>query len=555
MDFLRVVQRSPVILRLGALVPVIFLSACATVPSAGLGDVNAEIPDDAGLVAIQVVSNATRLSNTISQWDEVVVLRLSDGELLTIPSTGSGFVSTRAFVGALAPGEYAIAGLYAVRRLSNSTHTMTARVPPIVGRFNVEAHRFTNLGTLVFQPFEEATQQNQSVSYLVSRIPSSAELMDLVRMQFPSEYADLLSAEAIGWSEDDLGPLREKVSGRVRKFALATMVEPESDGSFWMLGRLGQAYRRDSSGAWSRISIDTPYQLTTAARLADGSVIVGGERGALFRSHDGQEIWDVLSFPLRDANITELGQFDTGDLFALAEVSDAFVLMRSASGENWSQVASFAKQKPGWLAEVYRFYTVSFPYVVQKGDRLDIWMDKQLIGYDAMTGEITRKPAIEFSRLVVQGNGILVGREYSSWSGEKNPQYSVDGGKTWKEVEIGEGTFSTANGMPFVFGDGRLLKTGASSKFKLSTGWTELDAVSVLVSSDAGKSWSTIGSVPKRCGRLSHESSTDEFLLAVCRDGRILGSRDGGRQWAHEFGEAPTTEDFPEFFPDESSTD
>ena len=276
---------------------------------------------------------------------------------------------------------------------------------------------------------------------------------------------------------------------------------------------------------------------------------MGGERGELFQKRSKDTSWQRLPLNLPESYVIDIGQFQQGDVFVLVEQDDAFRLLRSRDGQRWRTAVTVAKKKPGWLAQAYNIYTVSFPYTVLKSNSLDIWIDKQLIRYDAISDEQTVTETIEFSRLYKQGNGILIGRPYSGWSGEKQPQYSRDGGDSWKKVDIGEGMFSTSHGMPFVFSDGTLLKTGSSREFKFwKADWVETEQIPILRSTDDGQTWEPSGVLPKRCDNISHQASSDPFIVTICRDGRVLTSTDKGETWEHEFGVPPSISDFPEVF-------
>lgn len=50
------------------------LAGCAVAPSVGIEDPNTKIPDNAGLVAVQVVSNSEQLSDFLTHWTALFLI-------------------------------------------------------------------------------------------------------------------------------------------------------------------------------------------------------------------------------------------------------------------------------------------------------------------------------------------------------------------------------------------------------------------------------------------------------------------------------------------------
>ncbi|WP_300614684.1 hypothetical protein [Dokdonella sp.] len=226
------------LLRLTFVAVFLSLGACATAPSAGIGS-GETLPEDGGLVAVQVVTNSEKLSDALPNWSEVLVVDLDrtkpDGKHLmySLPALNNGLSSTRVFVGILRPGRYRFAGLYAFAQVGNASSYQSARAPGTVGAFEIATDQMTNLGTVLFQPFPGDPMAKPMVgsdthfAYAMSRLDDRVSLEDFVAHSYPAQYARTRGHATLGWLPDSLGPLRERLASVIRSRAVLTAAHRE----------------------------------------------------------------------------------------------------------------------------------------------------------------------------------------------------------------------------------------------------------------------------------------------------------------------------------------
>lgn len=535
---MRSAVRSFVALLLGSL-----LAGCATVPTAGVGDPDAVVAADSGLVAVQVVSNADGLGIGLRAWTDIFVRRIDDGALFRIPASDDGMHETRVFVGALAPGAYRIAALQAYEKISGYGYLGRALVPPAVGSFRIETRRLTNLGTLLYQPFPSQAEQAEDTKFLVSRLPDESDLSRFVQARFPDQVSTLADPIALGWAVDGNDDVRTLVNERVRLGAIASRAARTRQGDWLLLGRLGQIYHRDPAKRWHRISVGGPYQFLAFAELDDGTWLVGGERGVLYRSDVQHRYWQRLPFPSPEGFVVYLGQLPGGDLYAITQERGRFRFYRSdITGRGWLPEREFIREKPGFL------FGVSYPFVAANPGGLRILMDGKEYTYSASERSFGVGPGIEFTRLHVQSDGVLVGRalETWAWTGESPAKFSRDGGHTWQQVAQGAGIVAGSSAVPHVASDGRIVMTASPTRVGWIKGLEFLAQVPVALSRDGGRTWSKQGVLERGCDRLNSTLSDDRNLVVVCADGRVLSSADDGKSWTHEFGLPLEWDQFPD---------
>ena len=208
-------------------------------------DTSKPLDPNNGVVAVQVVNNAERLSGLNSNWTSVIVIRLdtieerkeearekllsagksvpSDEELEWNPdyyplsSQFSGTKDSRIFLGMMPEGEYMISRLFSVERIGNMTSTVSMPVGYTTGKFMVEKARFTDLGTLLFHPLlnikdESFWSSGTSFRAYVTRTSGSLELDQLVQLVHPKLKSSVDFESPLTWQKDGIDEFRQKVA-------------------------------------------------------------------------------------------------------------------------------------------------------------------------------------------------------------------------------------------------------------------------------------------------------------------------------------------------------
>ncbi len=541
---------------IGAFLLSLLLAGCATAPSVSLESPDAKVPANAGLVAVQVVSNSERLSDMLWNWTAIFLVEQRPGaEPLYLEALDSPDLGTDVFVGALPPGRYRLVVLQSFLNTGDFTYRLRAEIPGFLGTFNVETGRLTNLGTLVAQPLESVqTETGVSRRYVVTRSDKRAEFASFIRDRLPQRMGMLTSDQELGWNPDAFDAVRDAIMDKIREHGLPRdAITVGATGELLSFGRLGQVYRRSTSGEWSRHSLPGDHEIYSGTRRSDGSVALGGQGGVVYISQPPFTAFDARRLPDAAGSVFELLEAEPGTLVGFVLRRDQLRIYASGDdGLTWNQEHSLPREKPGF------FFSVSFPYVLREADgTLVVLMDGKQLRRAPGQSRWVEGEGVEFTRLVRQANGIVVGVPYDAWSGEESPQLSTDGGRTWKRTAIPTRTLSPARGTPYVFEDLRFLAPGAAASFSLFGGWKQHETVALQISSDNGRTFTDHGKLPMGCDRLRGNISSDTLIFALCADGRMLSSTDGGRRFDVEFDPTITSSDIDavlqNFLPDRTS--
>lgn len=551
------------LLRLSFTASLLLLGACATVPSAGIGR-DDKIPDDGGLVAVQVVTNSEKLSDALPNWTEVIVVDLDrakpDGTHLiySLPALNNGLSSTRVFVGVLRPGRYRFAGLYAFAQVGDRMQSQNARAPETIGSFEIATDQMTNLGTVLFQPFPGDPMSKPMIgsdmrfAYAMSRLDDRVALEDFVAHSYPARYERTRAHAPLGWLPDSLGPLRDQLASMIRSRAvLSAAYQEPNHGDIYYAARLGTLYRRDEGGTWTSAHLPTEYDLIAFAHLPDGSFVAGGERGTIWRAREFTGPWQGEPLADRDQVVIWLGVIE-GQLLAVTSTGIGYRLYKAGGSEarpgDWQRVADYGAHDG--YDEQRRVFAIERPPMLIRGPHgLTLFDHKSRHRFDTRSGQFTTEPGDGLAALVNQANGIVVAMPHSGWMGSKPPIVSRDGGASWESYQ----RLGQFHEPPYVFEDGTELGIDNDASFML-IGWQRRASIDVLSSADKGATSTTVGHVSYGCGRLEGAISTDARLFARCRDGTLLMSTDKGRTWTRDADRTPRREKMPrEFIADPAS--
>lgn len=231
------------------LIPVVltltFLAACATAPNTVFEDLENGIPAGSGLVVAETIINGTRIVGRVRYWREIVLWRVNyegEDDTFTIKSLSYSF-STQVYAGVIPAGTYRIGMLYTFLQNSEMSYSARAFAPPAIGTFDVKDGQVTNLGTILYQPFQDRSRiENSYPDYAITRI-SNDELLQMSGF-LNSEIVEkiLASASILGWNADDYDEERRTAARLIKNAALSTKMHRLVDGGYLLSGLYGGLY-------------------------------------------------------------------------------------------------------------------------------------------------------------------------------------------------------------------------------------------------------------------------------------------------------------------------
>ncbi len=528
-------------------------AGCTSIPTAGLDDPEAQLPDNAGIVAVQVVSNIKRLSKQIPHWKEVIVLQASQTEaekqhVFSIPAMDTGYTETRAFVGGLAPGTYRIAGLWGQLHTDNGTYTLSASVPREMGRFQVETGRLSTLGTLVFQPFDELSTSLTESTFLISRLPDVENLEALVKGRFPDKYSELVQVDPLDWEPDSNSEYRNAVSQLVRSHAYTANVQPpRPDGTRLIGGLLGSIFALKHGATWERHLVPTSHAITAVSTFPNGRILAGAERGQVFVSGPELDKWVAFPLPSRDGFVSHIGALTEDSWYAISDLHDSAELWRRSFDQDWERVAVIERDsRPSDLFDTNELFVIeSIPDNERIAAVVTIWSGESKYTFYPRRSGIQKIEVSEWDNLEQQPNGIWSGRPAGFWSSIKKPSYSIDQGDHWIEVESDAYKHKSP---PFVLQRDHIVSSGHPSRLDESLqGGRALSRSTIYgwESTSNGRRWKLLPPLPEGCTEIERQISTRTQMFCITEDGRIMQSSDIANSWQHATGGRPPMNALP----------
>lgn len=521
---------------LSCLLAVALFSACATIPNTSIENMEGEIPAGSGLVIAETVTNGERITGVVRQWTEIILVRVNyegEDDTFSIDSLSHSF-STQAYMGIVPAGTYRVGALYAFLRRGDYTFTAYAIAPPALGTFNVEAGRVTNLGTILYQPFQDRNWAEDAYpDYAMSRIANDS-LWQTARKS-NSQVASQITAGApvLGWNPDKFDEIRGAAATMIKNAGLPTRLHRLADGSILMSGHLGGLYLLRDGAVLDR-SAASHYKITDLAELPGGRFLVGGEFGQLFVTYPLAENIRHLSLDEDRAHVLDIELSDSGKAYVAVVAPDGYTVYRYRPGDDsLVSIKSFPPKKIGFFEQGYDTYAeeLRHPNLLGTPAGVAVFFEKVVYRYDESTDQWSESESVEFDTMHRQADGVVSGIPWSSWSGTMPPRYSTDDGRSWQETDEKGGLLTSWKVPTYRFANGNLIRTGDDADFSLWKGYTAVDEVPVLLSQDNGANWVPVGSVPRGCTMLAPEVSADELLYILCTDGSTLSSADRGATW------------------------
>jgi photosystem II stability/assembly factor-like uncharacterized protein len=284
------------------------LSGCATPPTAV--SVDTEFKPNEGLVAVRVV-----------ELGEVPIKRFSvvseaTGEVYPMRAIQFGQTSATTYVGRLPAGRYQPKEMWGTAydrsraasvsvsggAVSVGVPTITVTVPlaSLTGKFDVQARRITDLGTVVFVPTSapgsRSADGERNFSFALPLVPIAVPTEALVQARFPALAKAIEGRSALSWVGGTVPqPPRQVLDAARQRVVALTKPTFAVDGAMLTGGAMGviDRYGRDGLTA-RRVWVDTPHAIEAVVVLHDGRWLAGGEEGFLALSTDQGASWQPL---------------------------------------------------------------------------------------------------------------------------------------------------------------------------------------------------------------------------------------------------------------------
>ena len=541
----------------------VLLSACATTPikSTRIDD-KAGLTSGHGVVALQVVNNAERLSKFHRNWTEVIAVRLDnhdelkqlaietaktkasaenkkfdpekvvwEPEIYTLSPSAEGVVSSQLFVGSMPAGEYMITSLYAYYSDGNMSSWVQMPVRAAGGIFNVAVSQLTSLGTLVFQPLldvkAESFWSNRSSSKAyVTRIGES-NLSEYVVAKYPSLTAALDTTVLQGWQDDAYQSYRQQLAEQSQQNAWGnTSVALQHHGKSALMARFGLLHWQDNSGQWRKVKLPTNAQLSAVLETEE-KFVVGAERGQFFIADTPAGQWQHVQPVMSSEAIVWLGQ-GNDRFYAMTQSSTAFTLYQFAElNASWQQIGEFKRKEFAFLVQ----YGGVFAFINPQG-QLAVLNDGQLHQFDPVAQSWSAQKSQAMVKLTQLQDGSLLGLAVSQWDGVGDQMVSNDGAQTWQSLHRSLGLFgdrAAEISLPAKLDDGTLVTISRVRQDQKNSKMHLVTSQSQALNNKS--SWQTRGQVREDCTVMLPELSHDQTLYLMCNEGDVISTGDFGNSW------------------------
>ncbi|WP_440903826.1 hypothetical protein ACMZOO_13330 [Catenovulum sp. SX2] len=542
----------------------IFLSGCASnIQSTRIND-KKPLPQGHGIVAVQVINNTDRLAPLHQDWTNIYAVRIDNREALKQAAiekakakakqygkkfdeskvdwdldvyemypASEGVINSQLFVGSMPAGEYLISSLYSYYSDGQMSSWISMPVGYNAGTFEVGSKQITGLGTIAFQPLLSIKSpsfwnMSSSKKAFVVRLSERQYLERFVVQEYPNISKSLNQSKVLGWKEDILESIREKIGSMARKNAYGEQVISLSNtlGHAAIAAKFGQLRVLDNEGSWQQFDLPTNAQLSATVEI-DNKIYVAGERGQVFVSDDKGQNWQSFNPVSTQEAIMWLGYRDDKG-YAVTSSSKAHkVYQFSEISQAWKKVGEF-KRVPG--ASFWVQNGGMFPFFNQLG-QLNIINDTKLHAYDFNSGKWAMSKTKALKKFAQMADGSLLGIEVSQWDGYGDQVFSLDEGKSWNTVSrsLRWGDVKSETSLPAVLPNelfvtvGRIKKSNDRSLKILSAPFSEITKEQVT--------WKTHGLVKESCATLLPSLTLNDTLYFQCDQGQVVSTRDLGETW------------------------
>ncbi len=512
------------------------LAACETTPNPTRLENKEALPSTFGVVTVQVVSNSLRLTWALRSWNAVYVVNVDDPtDTQVLTPSGTGFMRSRVFVGALPPGEYALFGMASVRRVGDATHSLQIPLSRSLGTFVVEQNRISSLGTLVFQPTGtlEGFTRGDEQPYIVTRFDDFDDFSSFVFDVYPEMRGQLNEDTMLGWEFDPHQPYRDELVDFIKSVPVGLSHHWLGEGRIAMLGVLGQIIVRDpETRVWTQYDTGFNQQLADLVHV-DSLFLASGERGLLIAAPAIEGPWHRIQGPSSQEPLIWIHYEPDFGLYGLTRVGTDVKLYSAAPDfSSWSVVETFDLLS-GFLEPI-----VDDIHAFAPGDgTLVLMTGGDRISYDLATGERRSSRVSTPFLLARQPDGTLISSMFMLGGAGGRPKYSFDDGQSWSEIfRHRDDEHWAYNTMPLVVDESATLfvsqRLYRDQERRIRT--ESVPRTRVFLHDRVGvASWGE--KMEPGCTWLMPEISTSNLIFSSCIDGRLFRSDDRGQTWELDY--------------------
>ncbi len=547
-------------------VVVLTLAGCASydIKSTRLSN-NAPLNEGHGVVAVQVVNNTGRLAPLHAGWTEVIAVRLDNRdaieqaaieaakakakeknkpfdpekvdwspEIYSFSPNPQGVIDSQLFAGSMPEGQYVVSSLYSFYTDGNVSSWITMPVWYSAGTFEVKAGRFTNLGTIVFQPLLSIKEtsfwsSSSSQKAFVTRMEEVENLQDFIVGHYPNLANSIDFQQPLSWEEDELTEFRSKLTKLSRSNAYGSHnISIDEQGNRAVAAKFGQLHWLNADGQWQQVDLPTNGQVTSVVKLAD-KIMVGAERGQVFVADSMSGPWTMTQPVPPTEAIKWMGQ-SQGTVYAVtAAFKQHKVYQIDLNSGEWQELGSFVRKDPN------DFFVQNgglFPILTADGG-LRILNDNMLHQFDPLTRSWSKVKSEALVDMIQMSNGTLLGLEVSQWDGVGDQTVSYDYGQTWVSLSRSLRTFgdyATDRSLPFYLDDGTLVTLGRADKRIRN-----LQIISTAADNEVKRDdWVSKGIANESCQVALPGLTRGQRIFFLCDQGQIVSTADFGQSWQTE---------------------
>jgi photosystem II stability/assembly factor-like uncharacterized protein len=505
-----------------ALLIVALLSGCAT-PTAV--STETEFQPNEGLVALRVIDLGQVPIRRFTVVSE------STGQVYPLRAVRFGQTSTMTYVGRLPAGRYQPKSLLGFKQVGLEARTRTVPLDELTGKFDVEARRVTDLGTMALIEGDGKSYEYRAVGrdrywkseFALPLDPTPIPTEQLLAARFPQLAKAVGGKSALGWvagtaPQHSAGSVSDARS-RVRAVTQPRFV----DGSTLLAGgSLGVVQQHAAAARPRSVNADTVHAIETALVLKDGRWLAGGEEGFLALSRNAGATWHRLAGLGPDEVVLHLMQTPDGRLLMVTDRDREAVVYQSAPDPiQWTVIRRIpSDREQGALTTEFGEAARFLPdFAAASRDRLVVHTRPgSLSSFDLRTGqwETHETPRSFPGGIKVTPDGYVIGIWNPAWI-----YGSLDYGKTWTRLE------AWANMTQPHFIDHRRGVTVAAE-----VSLTGISPYKMRFTEDGGKTWKTGAEVGRFWDWLQPlwTDLTGATLFTIS-DGAIRTSNDQGKTW------------------------
>lgn len=502
-------------------------------------------PDEMGIVALQVVSNASRLAPRLDRWGGVQLEDLDDDETeYYLHKVRRGLVGSDFFLGALPPGQYRLKALVAGTQFGETFYALRAPLPEPLGTFTTGNDKLTDLGTLAFQPLGplptevDVTEDDSEpilLPFSVARVRGEGDFHELVSGLYPRISASIDAGDRLGWSQ--LAESDKEMADAIKRHIAPGPAHRTSQGVPVLPSRLGQIYWFDSSaGTWQRSDTGVNHMIDYVATTPAGGLLAVGERGVVLESERWDAAWRRLKGPGPTHEIAWAHVHPSGEIFLLTRTFDFIHLLRSRPGSTfWEPIHRFE------VNYIWRHKGRQVASARIEADKLIVLANGRYHEFDLDGELLERHRSRRFLDIARQANGYLVIEGDVS---SVDPRYSTDGGLDWiaaHEVTDEESWVVQESGMIYVdekSGEWTVAnKPQIKGDFWLRKHFPHEPRLRRKHRWSRQVEWHAI--LPEGCEEIDPVLSGRGRIFVRCFDGRVMSTRADGDEWSLEIDTLP----------------